>query len=88
MVFLFIAVSYMLIAVREQERIKKIAVTYNDVKDKLYAALENEFRDGGCQLSCHLKTFSCHVQQNRFILGGFDRIQADNFDGLPIPYFL
>jgi outer membrane protein OmpA-like peptidoglycan-associated protein len=45
MVFLFIAVSYMLIAVREKERIKEIAVTYNHVKDKLYAALENEFRD-------------------------------------------
>ena len=24
---------------------------------------------GGCQLSCHLKTFSCHVQQNRFVFG-------------------
>jgi len=43
MIFLFIAVSYMLKVVKEKEQIKEIAVTYNRLQNDLYSDLEKEF---------------------------------------------
>lgn len=45
MIFLFIAVSYMLKILREKEQIKEIAVTYNRLQTDLYTDLEREFHD-------------------------------------------
>lgn len=45
MIFLFIAVSYMLKVLREKEQIKEIAVTYNRLQTDLYTDLEKEFKD-------------------------------------------
>lgn len=44
-IFLFIAISYMLHVQAEQERIEQIAVTYEKLQSDLYADLEEEFRD-------------------------------------------
>lgn len=45
MIFLFIAVSYMLKVVKEKEQIKEIAVTYNRLQNDLYSDLEKEFSE-------------------------------------------
>ncbi len=42
-IFLFIAISYMLHVRAEKEKIEKIAVTYEKLQSDLYADLENEF---------------------------------------------
>ena len=42
-IFLFIAISYMLHVRVEKEKIEKIAVTYEKLQSDLYADLENEF---------------------------------------------
>ena len=44
-IFLFIAISYMLYVQVEQERIEQIAVTYEKLQADLYADLEEEFKD-------------------------------------------
>ena len=44
-IFLFIAISYMKDIVIEKERIKQIAVTWNETQTALYADLESEFKD-------------------------------------------
>lgn len=44
MVFLLIAVSYMLRVNSEKEKIQEIAVTYNKLQDDLYEALNTEFK--------------------------------------------
>lgn len=44
-IFLFIAISYMLHVQAEQERIEQIAVTYEKLQSDLYADLEEEFKD-------------------------------------------
>jgi len=43
MIFLFIAVTYMLKVQHEKDRIKEIAITYNRLQGDLYADLEREF---------------------------------------------
>ncbi len=43
MIFLFISVSYMLNVVKEKDKIKEIAVTYNRLQNKLYEDLMKEF---------------------------------------------
>ena len=43
-IFLFIAISYMLHVSKDKERIEKIAVTYEELQTDLYEDLENEFR--------------------------------------------
>ena len=43
MVFLLIAISYMIKVSREKNQIKKIAVTYNKLQKSLYKNLEKEF---------------------------------------------
>jgi outer membrane protein OmpA-like peptidoglycan-associated protein len=43
MIFLFISVSYMINIVREKDKIKEIAVTYNRLQNDLYSDLEAEF---------------------------------------------
>jgi len=45
MIFLFIAISYMLNVVEEKEKIKEIAVTYSQLQDDLYKDLESEFKE-------------------------------------------
>jgi len=45
MVFLFIAISYMINVVREKDKIKEIAITYNKLQTELYQALDSAFRD-------------------------------------------
>jgi len=45
MIFLFIAISYMINVAKEQERIKEIAVAYNQLQDELYKDLHNEFEE-------------------------------------------
>jgi outer membrane protein OmpA-like peptidoglycan-associated protein len=45
MIFLFIAVSYMINVVQEKDKIKQIAVTYNRLQNDLYTDLESEFKD-------------------------------------------
>ena len=42
-IFLFIAISYMLYVRAEKEKIEKIAITYEKLQSDLYADLENEF---------------------------------------------
>lgn len=44
-IFLFIAISYMLYVQAEQERIEQIAVTYEKLQSDLYTDLEEEFKD-------------------------------------------
>lgn len=43
-IFLFIAISYMKDIVVEKERIKQIAVTWNETQEALYVDLEKEFK--------------------------------------------
>ena len=43
-IFLFIAISYMLHVQADKERIEKIAVTYEELQADLYEDLENEFK--------------------------------------------
>lgn len=45
MVFLFIAISYMINVVKEKDKIKEIAVTYNRLQSDLYSDLNNAFKD-------------------------------------------
>lgn len=45
MIFLFISVSYMIDVIREKDKIKEIAVTYNRLQDDLYEDLYNEFKN-------------------------------------------
>ncbi len=45
MVFLLIAVSFMLRVYMEKERIREVAVTYNKLQDDLYEELLTEFQD-------------------------------------------
>lgn len=44
-IFLFIAISYMLHVREDKVRIEKIAGTYRDLQDELYKALLNEFKN-------------------------------------------
>ena len=43
-IFLFIAISYMLHVSKDKEKIEKIAVTYEKLQTDLYEDLENEFK--------------------------------------------
>lgn len=45
MIFLFIAISYMINVTREKDKIKEIAVTYNRLQNELYDDLYEEFKD-------------------------------------------
>lgn len=45
MVFLFIAISYMINVIEEKDKIKQIAVTYNKLQEELYQDLEREFKE-------------------------------------------
>ncbi|MFM1895208.1 MAG: hypothetical protein RLZZ385_282 [Pseudomonadota bacterium] len=45
MVFLLIAVMYLVIVERKNREIQQVALLYEDLRDALYADLENEFRD-------------------------------------------
>lgn len=45
MIFLFIAVSYMINIVEEKNKIQQIAVTYNRLQNDLYTDLETEFKN-------------------------------------------
>jgi outer membrane protein OmpA-like peptidoglycan-associated protein len=45
MVFLFIAISYMINVVREKDKIKEIAITYNRLQGELYEDLNAAFKD-------------------------------------------
>lgn len=44
-IFLFIAISYMLHVRKDKDRIEKIAVTYEKLQTDLYEDLENEFKN-------------------------------------------
>ena len=44
-IFLFIAISYMLHVRADQEKIEQIAVTYEELQSNLYADLEEEFKN-------------------------------------------
>lgn len=44
MLFLFIAISYMLNVIEEKEKIKEVAVTYNKLQTELYDDLMSEFK--------------------------------------------
>jgi outer membrane protein OmpA-like peptidoglycan-associated protein len=44
-IFMFIAISYMLTVQNEKEKIKQIAVTYNELQSELYDDLYNEFKN-------------------------------------------
>lgn len=54
MVFLFIAISYMINVIKEKNKIKEIAVTYNrlqsDLYDDLNAAFEDKLDDWGAEI--------------------------------------
>jgi outer membrane protein OmpA-like peptidoglycan-associated protein len=45
MVFLFISIVYMINVVKERDKIKEIAITYNRLQNDLYNDLYNEFKD-------------------------------------------
>lgn len=45
MVFLFIAITYMITVIREKDKIKEIAVTYNRLQNDLYVDLKKEFKN-------------------------------------------
>lgn len=45
MVFLFIAISYMINVIKEKDKIKEIAVTYNRLQSELYEDLNAAFKD-------------------------------------------
>lgn len=45
MVFLFIAISYMINVIHEKDKIKEIAVTYNKLQTELYEDLHNAFKN-------------------------------------------
>lgn len=54
MVFLFIAISYMINVVQEKNKIKEIAITYNRLQNELYndlnAAFEDKLDDWGAEI--------------------------------------
>jgi len=45
MIFLFIAITYMLNVIKEKDKIKEIAVTYNKLQTELYDDLMTEFKN-------------------------------------------
>lgn len=45
MVFLFISIAYMINVVKERDKIKEIAITYNRLQNDLYNDLFNEFKN-------------------------------------------
>ena len=45
MIFLLIAVSYMLKVTIEKEKIEEVAITYNKLQNKLYQDLNQEFKE-------------------------------------------
>lgn len=57
MVFLFIAIVYMITVTKEKDKIKEIAVTYNKLQKDLYNDLNNEFRND-------LKRWNAEIDSN------------------------
>ena len=57
-IFLFIAISYMLHVQAEKEKIEKIAVTYEKLQSDLYAELEKEFEKDLNKWNVELPRFS------------------------------
>ena len=45
MIFMFIAIAYMIDVTKEKVRIENVAETYNQTRDNLYNALQAEFKD-------------------------------------------
>jgi len=45
MVFLLVAVAYMVILERETEKIKEVAILYQQLRDELYQDLYEEFKE-------------------------------------------
>jgi len=45
MVFLFIAISYMSQVVKDKDRIKDVAETWQETQEKIYQVLITEFKD-------------------------------------------
>lgn len=62
MVFLLIAVSYMLKVYQEKEKITEIARTYNELQDDLYKDLKSEFKEDLVKWNAEIDKVSLSVR--------------------------
>ncbi len=62
MVFLLVAVAYMVILERETEKIKQVALLYQDLREQLYQDLYNEFKDDLPRWGAELKAEDLSLQ--------------------------
>ena len=89
MVFLLVAVAYMVILERETEKIKEVALLYQDLREELYQDLYQEFKDDlprwGAELKADDLSFQFYNTDVMFDLGKsslqpeFENILADFF---------
>jgi len=89
MVFLLVAVAYMVILERETEKIKQVALLYQDLREQLYQDLYQEFKDDlprwGAELKAEDLSFQFYNTDVMFDLGKstlqpeFESILADFF---------
>lgn len=62
MVFLLVAVAYMVILERETEKIKEVALLYQQLRDELYQDLYDEFKDDLPRWGAELKADDLSLQ--------------------------
>jgi len=62
MVFLLVAVAYMVILERETQKIKEVALLYQDLRDQLYQDLYTEFKDDLPKWGAELKADDLSLQ--------------------------
>lgn len=89
MVFLLVAVAYMVILERETEKIKQVALLYQDLREQLYQDLYQEFKEDlprwGAELKADDLSFQFYNTEVMFDLGKsslqpeFEEILSDFF---------
>ncbi|WKN33795.1 OmpA family protein [Porifericola rhodea] len=89
MIFLFIAISYMINVMEEQERIKEIAVAYNELQDQLYQDLNKEFKDDleDWNASIDRKTLSVKFESPEVLFEQGSDVLRDEFRIILLDFF-
>jgi outer membrane protein OmpA-like peptidoglycan-associated protein len=81
MVFLFIAISYMINVTKEKDKIKEIAVTYNRLQNDLHDDLFSEFKDSleSWSASIDRQTLSVRFESPEVLFSGGSYQLQDKF---------
>lgn len=89
MIFLFIAISYMIDVIRDKERIKEIAITYNklqvDLYDDLYKEFEKDLKDWNAVID--KRTISVRFESPEVLFEAGKDIIKPRFQEILIDFF-